>query len=315
MELPSLVPPGTTVSIIADNAIEQVRLDLFLHNHFTSYSRNFFQTLIEAGAIALNGKNATKASTIIKQGDALDIQFPEIRTIAPRVDISGQDLGVKVIFEHEHFLIVSKPAGLIIHPPSSRSTVVTLVDWLITHFKELETVGTSDRPGIVHRLDKDTSGIVLVPRNNYSHALFGAMFKDRAIKKTYLAVVQGHPEASGSIDFRIDRHPTDPIKMTHRSGSGRDALTHYSVLEYFQDTALLEVKPVTGRTHQIRVHCLAIRHPVIGDAVYGYASKSIKRQALHAHTLSFSFHDQEYSFTAEIPQDMENLIKQLRSQK
>lgn len=311
---PAFIQPGTLVSVKADTVTEPTRIDLFLHNYFSSYSRSFFKTLIEDRAITLNGKSATKPSLIIKEGDIVDIQFPVARTITPRVELEDTNLGVKILFEHEHFLIVSKPAGLIIHPPSSRSKVITLVDWLVTHFSELSQVGSSDRPGIVHRLDKDTSGIVLVARNNYAHAIFGTMFKDRTIKKTYLALVQGNPPMTGSIDFRIDRHPTDPIKMTHLSGSGRDALTHYSVLENFNESALLEIKPETGRTHQIRVHCTAIGHPVLGDAVYGYSSKLIGRQALHASRLEFSFLGQDYSFTAPLPQDMNKLIDFFKKQ-
>jgi 23S rRNA pseudouridine1911/1915/1917 synthase len=178
----------------------------------------------------------------------------------------------------------------------------------------------SDRPGIVHRLDKDTSGLLLIARTNYAHATFNTLFQTRTIHKTYLALVHGHPPASGTIDLAIGRHPVNRHTMTtfkagtyeaarHRT---RNAFTAYTVLEYFDEYSLLEVKPVTGRTHQIRVHLAALGHPIVGDAVYGTASKLIARQALHAHRLQFMFDGQEHIFTQPLPGDMANVVSSIK---
>ncbi len=288
------------------------RIDTFLAQYFTCYSRAFFQNLVEKNHIILNNKHVKKPSISVKTGDEITVHFPALPTLESK-NISDKELGVKILFEHEHFLIISKPAGLVVHAPSTQSTEITLVDWLITNFKELKTVGSNDRPGIVHRLDKDTSGIMVIPRNNYALAQFGDMFKNRTIHKKYLALVAGHPEKAGSIDYRIDRHRTEPYKMTHLYGSGREALTHYKTVEYFKETALIEASPVTGRTHQIRVHCAAINHAVIGDQLYGKKSVLIDRQALHAAEISFNFENKNYIFTAELPTDMQKLIKYYQS--
>ncbi len=308
----SSIPANTLISAQVPAHYTSSRIDLYLPQHFTKYSRNFFQKLINNQFIKLNGKPVTKYSTIVKPGDILDVQFPPVRQIKPQREVV-EPLNVKIIYEHEHFLIINKPAGLIVHPPHHLSTTVTLVDWLVTNFNEVSTVGSSDRPGIIHRLDKDTSGLMIITRTEYAHMVFGALFKDRTISKTYLAIVDGHPLAQGSIDFCIDRHPTDRNKMTHTLFRGRQALTHYTVHEYLRDSALIEAKPITGRTHQIRVHCAGIGHSLIGDSLYGEKSALIGRQALHAHKLSFTFDGKDYEFTADMPEDMVNLLTTLKT--
>ena len=236
---------------------EAQRLDRILAENFPVYSRSFFQTIIRSGQVALNASIIKKSSTIVKQNDVIEVTFPPSR-LAGALPLPETDMGIKVIYEHEDFLIIYKPAGILVHAPHEQSTTVTLVDWLIHSFKELSSVGYADRPGIVHRLDKDTSGIMIIPRNPSAHAAFARLFEQRQMSKTYLAVVQGAPPQEGTIDWAITRHPTHKHKMTHTQGYGREALSHYTVLEYFDSSALVEVLPVTGRTHQIRVHFTAI---------------------------------------------------------
>ncbi len=282
------------------------RIDRLLTTEFPTYSRNYFQQLILDEHVLLNGSIIKKSSTIVKPGDVIDVTFPPVRPLGA-LPLPKEDMGVSILYEHKDFLIVYKPAGVLVHAPNHYKATVSLVDWLVHSFKELETVGYADRPGIVHRLDKDTSGLLIIPRNNSSHAHFSALFQQRKIHKTYLAYVKGHPAESGTIDFNIARHPIHKHKMTHTTGVGRDALTHYNVLSYLSESALIEVHPVTGRTHQIRVHCASIGHPIVGDAVYGSASPLIARQALHAYQVSFTHQERFYSFWHDMPHDMKKL--------
>lgn len=216
-------------------------------------------------------------------------------------------------------MVVNKPSNLVVHPPRVTSKDVTLIDWLVHTFNELEQVGYADRPGIVHRLDKNTSGLMLVARNNCAHALLCDMFKKRTIQKTYLALVTGHPDKEGTIDFAIMRHQTKRNTMmhvrpgSHTNGKVREACTHYRVLEYFDDCSLVQIKPITGRTHQIRVHFAALGHALVGDYVYGKKSKTIKRQALHAYKLSFKFNGKQYEFCQNPPEDFQNFLEILRN--
>lgn len=310
--VPLAYAPGTTTTTITVQAAETpARLDLFLSQKLPYYSRTFFKDLIEQGHITIGGIPATKASVVIKPGDIIAVYFPELAL----PEVTAQQvahLDVKIVYQNEHFLIVNKPAGLTVHTPGAGHTELTLVDWLLHYFHEIKAVGSADRPGIVHRLDKDTSGLMIVARNSYAHEKLSDLFKDRKIKKTYLAVVKGHPVPEGTIDFNITRHPTNRVKMTHSSSLGRDAVTHYTVKEYLKDAALIEAKPVTGRTHQIRVHATALGHPLLGDALYGTVTPLIKRQALHAYQLDFTFEGKEYHFTQEMPEDMQELVKKLK---
>ncbi len=295
---------------------KESRLDTFITSKFPLYSRTFLAKLIKDGHVKRNNKVVTKSSTPLMVNDTITIHFPP----APAMHTAPTDkdtLPVSIIHESTHFLILNKPAGLLVHAPSKGHNDPTLVGWLLAHYKEIENVGIIDRPGIVHRLDKDTSGLIVIPRTNYAHGEFGTMFRDRTIHKTYLAIVHGTPDASGTIDAPIGRDPITKTRMSvtsasHTASKMRHATTHYRVLEYFDDAALVEVKPVTGRTHQIRVHLASIGHQIIGDIVYGRKSKMIKRQALHAAELSFSFSDKEYQFKSDLPEDMLELVKQLR---
>lgn len=294
-----------------DERTDGERLDAALHRMMPEHSRNLFSRLIKEGHVLLNGSRA-KPSSSVKAGDCAEITFsfpplPEHKPIP-------EGCVIPIIAEYEHFLIINKPPHLMVHVPSPRSGAFTVVDWLLAHFKEIKNVGASDRPGIVHRLDKDTSGIMVVPRTPYAHARFGELFRTRAIKKTYLAIAEGHTPRSGSIEYGIDRHPSLG-KMIHTYAGGRASLTNYQVREYFDQHSLLEVAPVTGRTHQIRVHCAAIGHPLLGDELYGRKSKIMRRQALHAHSLRFVFDGEEYSFSAEPPADFIEAISQLRLMK
>lgn len=288
------------------------RVDQALSSHYTDYSRSFFQQLIRTESVCLNGSLLKKSSIPVKTGDLIEITLQPQKPMGA-LTLPAEDMGVSILFNHVDFLIVYKPAGLIMHAPSTHSQTVTLVDWLVHSFNELATVGNHERPGIVHRLDKDTTGILIVPKNNRAHAQFSMLFQQRLIEKKYLAVVTGRPPAQGTIDYTIGRDNKYKHKMSSTAYQGRKATTHYRVLEYFNETALLEVHPITGRTHQIRVHCAAIGHPLVGDSTYGSPHPLISRQALHAYQLSFTFNNRFYSFWHTPATDMQELIRTLRS--
>ncbi|EKD48415.1 MAG: hypothetical protein ACD_64C00330G0003 [uncultured bacterium] len=317
MDTKSLVEPNSHFVLHVPREYDGSRIDAFITSQFTLYSRSFFTRLIDDGTVELNGKPVTKSGVRVAFGDTVSVRFPAAREV--QVDVLKEKApAIEIVYENPHFLIINKPAGLLVHPTSMKSTAATLVDWLLMNYASIEDVGYVDRPGIVHRLDKDTSGLLIVPRTNYAHGIFADLFRDRKMSKTYYAIVQGHPEKQGVITLPIGRDPILKTKMTskqfpERSMKVRDATTHYKVLEYFDDAALIEVKPVTGRTHQIRVHFVAIGHPLIGDAVYGKKSKLINRHALHAHNLSFEFEGKQYSFEKSLPEDMNELIKKLRA--
>lgn len=306
------IGPGKIISLTIGQENNAKRLDIFLATEFPLYSRTFFKKLIEESAVMVNKKSITKSGYILKTDDIVEITFPPAPTLETSA-LPEKDLTIELLFEHPQFLIVYKPPYLMVHAPKHKSDKYTLVDWLIHKFKELKNIGYLDRPGIVHRLDKDTSGLIIIPRTNYAHTIFSNMFKDREIEKTYLAIVQGHPSSSGAIDYNITRHTSQRHKMTHCKNYGRQALTNYIVLEYFSNTSLVEVYPVTGRTHQIRVHFSCIGHPLVGDKVYGHSSKLIGRQALHAYRLSFIFENHRYTFWHSLPADMVSLIENLRT--
>ncbi len=291
------------------------RIDLFLAQYLPEYSRSYFKNLIEQGAISINGQAVTKSGYLLKLADQLVIKFPVLEHVQINEQVSA--LKVEVVFEHPDFLIINKPAGLVVHAPQHNYTGVTLVDWLLKYFHDIKTAGSQERPGIVHRLDLHTSGLMIIARNHQSHALFTDLFKNRQIQKTYLAIVFGHPPKSGIIDYHIVRHPTARQKMTHVLKSdlnqnwakkARASHTSYEVQQYFDRYSLVALKPVTGRTHQIRVHMTAIGHVLIGDTVYGDKTKLLGRQALHAHRLEFVYQGQSYSFESELPSDMHDLV-------
>jgi 23S rRNA pseudouridine1911/1915/1917 synthase len=318
-----LIPQGTTHTFTAIAADLPIRIDKYITQQFPLYSRSFFKILFEEGNINLNGIPIDRPGVQLKKGDIVTITFPPERTEVAQA-AAHSITGVSILHEHDHFIILAKPAQLLMHPPTARSTEPTLMDWLLAHYHELKSIGSVDRPGIIHRLDKDTSGVLVIPRTNYAHSQFGSFFRNRTIQKTYLALVQGHPSVTGSIDTPIGRDPITKTRMAIIAHSHnfpetpsigprvRHALTHYKVLEYFENHSLVEVKPITGRTHQIRVHLASLGHPIVGDVIYGTSSPLISRQALHAHSIAFEFDTVPYTFTAPIPEDFAELLKKIK---
>jgi 23S rRNA pseudouridine1911/1915/1917 synthase len=294
------------------------RIDHFLHTQLPSYSRSFFNRAIEKGLVSCNNVVITKAGHKIKPHDQIKIDFPTIQPISKEA-IEAAHIAVEVIHKDEHFLIINKPAGLLVHTAPSTKNEITLSDWIIHNIENIGHVGQIDRPGIVHRLDKLTSGLMIIARTNYGYQNFAELFHNRAIEKTYYAIVKGHPAKEGTINFPIARDPIERTKMKAFGPSKlypehlkvRSAITHYTVERYYEDAALVKISLETGRTHQIRVHFAAIGHPIIGDVVYGTKSPLINRQALHAQQLEFTFNNKHFSFQSNLPEDMQSVLKKL----
>lgn len=290
------------------------RLDTFIAQQVPAVaSRTAAKKLIENKQVQVNQHIITKISTPVKTGDTISVNQESgeepVRKLLHEHKKELANLHVTIVYQNNDFLIINKPAGLLTHATPTDPERITLVDWLVLNFPDIALVGQKDRAGIVHRLDKETSGIMIIALTNATYDYFVDAFKNRLIHKKYLALVKGNPEKEGSIDFPIGRHPKHRHKMhafkKETEGKIRTALTAYAVLTCFEEYALVQVTPFTGRTHQIRVHMAAIKHPLIGDTVYGSASKIIKRHALHAHTISFTLHNQDYFFECPLPQDFQ----------
>jgi 23S rRNA pseudouridine1911/1915/1917 synthase len=282
------------------------RLDSFVARQVPKLSRSQIQKLIIDGFITVNNRTA-RGSLKIKVGDRLSIIIPP-----PQEQPQPEEIPLNIIYEDNDLLIIDKPAGLTSHPaPGHRGG--TLVNALLALFPDLPTAGDKLRPGIVHRLDKNTSGLMLVAKNNYALSNLIDQFKKRQVSKVYLVLVKGHlsPEI-GLIEAPIGRHQRQRQKMAIVS-QGKAALTEYRVAKYLEGFTLLEVMPQTGRTHQIRVHLAAIGYPVLGDTTYGIKSPYLKRQFIHAHRLGFKLPSsgKQVLFTSPLPTDLKKGLEYL----
>lgn len=289
----------------------KMRLDQYLASHISDCSRSKAQMLIASGNVLVNNTSVTKSNKVVQEGDQIEIVIPDFSTRI--VDISSfEDFFTQhLISEKEHFLVINKPAGIATHAPSKRSSSPALSDIVIKHYPEIETVGEVDRPGIVHRLDKETSGIILVAKTNFGYQTLRKLFAERKIEKKYLALIAGKPEKTGTIRVPIIRDPFDPRRMACGESAGREALTSYRVLKQYSDYALIEAFPKTGRTHQIRVHMSHIGHPVLGDPIYGKQWEhygGLKRYALHAAAIDFVFENQAMHFEIELPEELVRFV-------
>ncbi|MGA9695500.1 MAG: RluA family pseudouridine synthase [Dehalococcoidales bacterium] len=285
------------------------RLDKFVSENCPGLSRSQAQKLIDEGNVLVNGI-AEKASHKTEAGEKIEITVPPP---AP-TGLLPEAIPVKIIYEDDDLLVIDKPAGLTVHPAPGHPSH-TLVNAVLSHLNEIEDDGEVTRPGIVHRLDKDTSGVMLVAKNNVALANLADQFKARTVKKTYITLVKGilRPD-KGVIDAPIGRDSGDRKKMAVTGESrGRAARTNYRVIRYAGKNTLLEIMPETGRTHQIRVHLAAIGYPVFGDITYGKKSAFLNRQFLHAQKIGFNLPatGKWVEFESPLPEDLEQALKEL----
>jgi len=290
-------------SFVVDNP--GVRLDKYVGEKCPELSRTHAQKLIAEGKIRVNDRLA-KASARLNINDRVDIVVPE----APPTFLSPEAIPLNIVYQDDDLLVIDKPPGLIVYPAPGHPSH-TLVNAIIARFPELP--GDSLRPGIVHRLDKDTSGLMVVAKNSSAQQDLASQFKAHLVSKTYLALVKGHltPER-GAIDAAIGRDPHNRQRMAVVT-QGREARTEYQVINYIGKHTLLEVRPKTGRTHQIRVHLAAIGFPVVGDKIYGVKSPFLARQFLHASRLGFTHPatSQYVEFTSELPADLAQALEDI----
>jgi len=273
-------------------------------------SRSGVQKLIEKGNITVCGKNV-KSNYKVRSGDVTEIVFDE----PAEVDIVAEDIPIDVVYEDKDIIVINKARGMVVHPAPGNYNG-TLVNALMHHCSELSDINGEKRPGIVHRIDKDTTGLLVVAKNNKAHHGLAEQIKVHDVARTYYAVVEGViKENTGTVDAPVGRHPQDRKKMCVNVKNGKEAVTHFKVLERFEKCTFVECKLETGRTHQIRVHMAYIGHPVTGDSVYGIKNqRGMTGQALHAKKIEF-MHPVENSpvcFEAPLPDDFEELLKKLR---
>jgi 23S rRNA pseudouridine1911/1915/1917 synthase len=304
---------------IVEQSSPRERLDTFLRERFPTVSRGTWQRLITRGAVRINDA-VVKATHPPRAGERVTIEWPqpEPATAQP------EEMALEVLFEDDDLLVLNKPAGLVIHPAAGHADH-TLVNALLHHCaNRLSGIGGVVRPGIVHRLDKETSGCLVVAKNDYTHLALASQFAQREIDKTYLAIVCGHPPASaGEIRAAVARHPNHRKRMAVTDGGGREAWTSYRVIESFPAAALVEARLHTGRTHQVRVHFQHIGCPLAGDSVYGRRQNTrftetteckASRHMLHAWKLGFVHPrlKKRMTFQAPLPEDFTTVLRCLR---
>jgi 23S rRNA pseudouridine1911/1915/1917 synthase len=293
------------------------RLDVALVESASGLSRSQIKRLVGQGNVIVDGTVSSKSGTMIRGNETVMIRVPPPLPTT----VCAEDIPLDIIYEDNELLVVDKPAGMVVHPASGHRSG-TLVNAVLAHDPKMVGVGGERRPGVVHRLDKDTSGLIVVAKTDHAHRFLQAQFKERSVEKIYLALVHGIPPSpKGRVETAIGRDKKFRKRMAvyhENSSRTRFAITRYSTLECFKESALLEIKPITGRTHQIRVHMSYLGCPIVGDSLYGgrrtaKASYGLERQFLHASHLKIAIPDgSNMEFTSPLPKDLETVLIQLR---
>lgn len=287
------------------------RLDIFLQSMLEEMSRAGVQKLIEDGLVKVNGKDTKKAGTKLKGNEKVEVKIPEEET----PELKPENIPIDIVYEDEYIAVINKTSNMTVHPAQNIYTG-TLVNALLYHFKSLSNINEDNiRPGIVHRLDKDTSGLIIIAKTNEAHERLVEMFQSKNMKKTYIAICKGNfSQKSGRIENLIGRDPYERKRMAVVETNGKPAITNYEVIDEVQDFSLMKVNIETGRTHQIRVHMKFLNHPILGDSTYGSPSKFAERQMLHAYMLEFihPVTKESIKVKGKLPEDFENIIKKLK---
>jgi 23S rRNA pseudouridine1911/1915/1917 synthase len=297
---------------VKDESDEGKRLDVYLSESVSELSRSQIQNLIQQGKVLLNSEIIKKSSCHIRYDDRVEIQYQ----LPVPVKIDPEDISLDIVYKDEWLVVINKASGMVVHP-GAKIQKHTLVNALVYHFPETKNVGSKTRPGIVHRLDKETSGLLVIARNLVAFNSLNAQFKKRWVKKKYITLVWGrYSRKNGVVSWPIGRHVKNRARMSIKSKKPKKAETHFKVLKVFNEHSLLEVKPITGRTHQIRVHMSASGHPIVGDRRYGKRKKrtSLKsRLFLHANYLSFIHPktQKRLEFTIPLPDDLQNILEKI----
>ncbi|MBV1816617.1 RluA family pseudouridine synthase [Anaerosalibacter bizertensis] len=290
---------------------KDIRIDSYLAEELKEISRSNIQKMIKEGLITVNGKKI-KPRYLVRTGDYIEIKILEPK----KINIPAENIPLNILYEDDDIAIIDKPQGMVVHPASGNYSG-TLVNALLYHMDSLSTMGGQERPGIVHRLDKDTSGLLIISKNDFSHSILVNEIKERRVKRIYYCLVYGNVKVDkGVINAPIGRDPVDRRRMTVIDKNSKEAITHFKVLERFNRYTLLEVELETGRTHQIRVHMAYIGHPVVGDIVYSNKKSifGLKGQLLHAKRLSF-YHPRKgdyLEFESELPNYFISILKKVK---
>jgi 23S rRNA pseudouridine1911/1915/1917 synthase len=296
---------------------DEERLDHFLVESMPDYSRARLQALIKDGFVLVNGAPAKKSGQMLEYESLIEVRVPP----SVPTDLIGEKIALDIVFENEDVIVINKPAGMVVHPAAGHDSG-TLVHAVLGYDPGIEGIGGEERPGVVHRLDKQTSGLILLAKNDQAHRWLQDQFRLRKVEKTYIALVDGKPPTpSGRVEAAIGRDPSHRKKMAIVSESqrGRAAVSEYKTLESFPEHTLLEFHPLTGRTHQIRLHCAMLGCPIVGDEIYGRKKSSINlgRHFLHAYKLKIALPNekQPQTFEAELPLELVSALHKLRSEK
>lgn len=311
-QIPTTGGAETRIETTSDE--QGLRIDVLLAKRFPELSRSHLQKLIADDLVTVNGK-LIKANYKVQAEDSIRIIFPE----AKPVEIAAEAIPLDILYEDADIIVINKPRGMVVHPAAG-NYAGTLVNALLEHCQDLSGINGEIRPGIVHRLDKDTSGVMVAAKNDRAHIALAEQIKNRTASRKYVAIVHGTiAEEQGIINAPIGRHPSDRKKMAVTFSNSKEAITRFRVIERFINYTLVECKLQTGRTHQIRVHMQYISHPVVGDPKYGPEKKrfAISGQALHSAELSLKhpISDEELLFTAPVPPDMADILTKLKALK
>lgn len=296
-----------TITVQANENDKGKRIDSFLNEVIEDATRSYIQKIIDGGYVEITGKKTTKSGNKLKGTETIVVNLPEDETL----DLIPEDIPLEIIYEDSDIVVINKAPNMVVHPAHGNYNG-TLVNALLYHIKDLSTINGVIRPGIVHRLDKDTSGVIVVAKHDEAHTTLSDMFKEKTLEKTYVCIAKGiFKDKSGRIKTLIGRDPRDRKKMAVVTENGKIAISNYEILDESKNYSLVKVRIETGRTHQIRVHMKSLNHPILGDATYGNSTDGIARQMLHAYRLKFThpISKKDMVVTAPIPEDFKRAAK------